>query len=209
MANSRKKCRQCKTFRPIEEMAIVKLGAFCIEGQCQAQYGIENMGKVIERAKLDLKKKAAGERKTQKAERKKKAESKRDDYKNSLKTREAAAYKYCHMYIRLRDKGKPCICCGKPWNPQFQAGHFMESGNYSFVRYHEDNIHGQHAQCNFHKGGDSGEYEYRLRNKIGNDRVDWIHAHKNQSVKRTPEDFLAIEIYYRNKIKKLKEAFHE
>lgn len=122
--------------------------------------------------------------------------------KNSTKTRKAAAKAACHAYIWERDKGKNCICCDKPINRR-QAGHFIPSGQNPKLRYHEDNIHCQNLNCNYFKGGDSGDYERNLRLKIGDERVDWLLTQKGGTMKRTADDYKAIELYYKAKLKEL------
>ena len=123
---------------------------------------------------------------------------------NNSGTRKAASKISCHTYIRARDVGKPCITCPKILvEGDFDAGHFMESGNFSFTRYHEDNIHGQCKKCNRFKGGMLIEYEKNIRLKLGDEKVDWIHANKNKVTKRTVEDYRIIEKYYKDKLKQL------
>lgn len=120
-----------------------------------------------------------------------------------VKIRKKGAYRWCHKYILERDKGLDCICCDRPMDGAIHAGHFLESGNNSFLRYHEDNIHAQRGQCNFYHGGDSGDYEFRLRIKIGNAKVRWLLANKGGTVKRTAQDYKEIEEYYKAKLKEI------
>ena len=127
-------------------------------------------------------------------------------YENDIKTRKKAAKVACHKYIRTRDKNNGCICCDRPLGKNFDAGHFLESGNNSFLRYHEDNIHAQSVHCNQYKGGDSGDYEANLRLKIGDERVDWLKANKGGVVKRTAVDYKAIEVYFKEKLKQLEKG---
>lgn len=143
-----------------------------------------------------------------KAKKKKQAESKqkRDFYDNDIKTREKAAKKACHLYIRTRDKDERCICCDRPLGKNFDAGHFLESGNYSHLRYDERNIHAQSVYCNQYKGGNSDDYEGRLRIKIGDAAVDEMKASKSKVTKRTVQDYKDIEKYYKQKLKDLQQA---
>ncbi len=141
--------------------------------------------------------------KLQKEQKKRNAEFKRKVKENDLKTRKDAAKRACHKYIRERDKGKPCICCGRPLGVKYDAGHFLESGNNPKIRYHEDNIHAQSVYCNQYKGGNSDDYEGRLRLKIGNDRVDYLLSNKGGTVKRTCDDYREIEQYYKDKLEAL------
>ena len=39
-----------------------------------------------------------------------------------------ALQKEVNKFIRLRDKGQPCIACGAVWKPSFQASHFIPQG---------------------------------------------------------------------------------
>ena len=111
----------------------------------------------VECAKAQAQKSAAKKaRKAELAWDKQRIADKRAYKLGDWRTREKAAREACHKFIKLRDQYTPCICCGKPMTGQVHAGHFWESGNFSFIRYHEDNIHAQSAHCNTYKGGDSG-----------------------------------------------------
>ena len=49
-----------------------------------------------------------------------------------------------NAFIRARDQGQPCICCGKPLaiggvGGGFDAGHYRSTGSASHLRFHEDN----------------------------------------------------------------------
>jgi len=138
-----------------------------------------------------------------KKERKEHAERKRKFYAGDIKTRKKAAKEACHLYIRTRDKDHPCICCGRPLGKSYDAGHFLESGNNSILRFHEDNIHAQSVYCNQYKGGDSDDYAGRLRLKIGDARVDYLLGNKGGTVKRTADDYAEIERHYKAKLKEI------
>jgi len=173
-------CRECKfTFQPRNSLQV------CCNPVCALIYA--------------KKKKAAKVRKAN-------AKQKRDFYENNIKTRKAAAKAACHAYIRARDKDKPCICCGRPLGAKYDAGHFLESGNNPKIRYNEDNIHAQSVYCNQFKGGNSDDYEGRLRAKIGDEKVDLLKANKGGSVKRTAQDYKEIEQHYKQKLKELEKA---
>jgi len=146
---------------------------------------------------------AKSAKKKQQDQKSKNISFKKEFQKSDVKTRKAAAKEWCHRYIRIRDQGRPCICCGRPLGEKYDAGHFLESGNNSILRYHEDNIHAQSVYCNQYKGGNSDDYEGRLRIKIGDERVDYLLANKGGPIKRTADDYKEIEDYYRVKIKEL------
>ena len=131
---------------------------------------------------------------------------KRVFYANDLKTRKKAAKLACHAYIRERDRGKPCICCGRALGKKFDAGHYLESGNNPKIRYDERNIHAQNVYCNQYQGGNSDDYRGNLVRKIGLADVECLESMKGGTVKRTCEDYKEIELYYKEKLKQIKEG---
>jgi len=114
----------------------------------------------------------------------------------------------CHEYIRLRDKGKPCISCGTKWHQEFQAGHFYKAETFSTIKFNELNIHGQCVQCNIRKDGNNSEYTVRLPDRIG--AKDFEHLNylasidKKTNFKWERSNLIEIRKYYREKIKTLK-----
>ena len=185
---AKRKCKYCGFFS--YEMIKVNTGSFCNTAHA-ISWGRK-------KAEKDRERKA---NKVIKEDNKKHAAKKREYYDNDIKTRKKAAKKVCHDYIRDRDKNDSCICCGKPLGDNYHAGHFLESGNNPLVRYDENNIHGQRLDCNFFKGGDSGEYKERLINKIGVFEYQCLMHKKGGTDKRTAQDYKAIELYFKDKIK--------
>jgi len=182
------KCCGCKDRFDKETMSKHPNGWFhSIE--CVIQYARKKKDKQIAKSKRE--------------EIKKIKKRKSDFYANDTKTRKANAKFHCHRYIRERDKNDSCICCDLPLGKNYDAGHFLESGNNSALRYDEDNIHGQSVHCNQYKGGNPVEYQKRLRLKIGDKRVDSLLDNKGGVVKRTAQDYLDIEHYYKEKLKEL------
>ena len=186
MANSKNRCTGCGKYFPPGSMIKVPAGNFH-DHECLREYGIKKTNKLIKSAKV--------------AKKKTNAKQKRDFYANDLSTRKAAAKKFCHRYINLRDKGLACICCGRPLNRRTHAGHFLEAGNNPRIRYDEDNINSQLDYCNLYQGGDSDDYRGNLIKKIGLDKVERLEGLKGGTVKRTCEDYREIEQYYKDKIK--------
>lgn len=186
MSVAKLKCKQCKEYFKRETMFNPPFmqGRFCTEDH-MVEWSLENQSK--------------GRDKIAKAERKESTKAK----KNKLKTRKKAAKTACHDYIRARDSGKGCICCGRPLGANFHAGHFLESGNNPQIRYDENNIHGQRLDCNFFKGGDSGDYQENLINKIGLEAINKLKNLTGGTIKRTADDYLVIEKYYKDKLKEL------
>ncbi len=190
MSNATLKCVQCKGRYPRESMdKINNISSICKDIECKVAYAARKGKKAVkDKVKKDdnLRKKVF--------------------YANDLKTRKAAAKKACHDYIRARDSGKLCICCGRSLGTKFDAGHYLESGNNPQIRYDEDNIHGQSVYCNQYQGGNSDDYRGNLITKIGIDKVERLESMKGGTVKRTCEDYKEIELYYKEKLKQIKEG---
>lgn len=113
----------------------------------------------------------------------------------------------CHDYIKLRDKGRPCVSCGAPWNPDFQAGHFYKAELFSTLKYHWANIHGQCVRCNGFLDGNHQEYSLRIHERIGSDGVNELKElaamDKQLNFKWDREELKKIREYYKSKIKEL------
>jgi len=87
-----------------------------------------------------------------------------------------------NKYIRLRDKGKPCISCGHTGNRQIHASHFRPTGGNSALRFNEDNCHAACSICNTHLSGNLVPYKKALIEKIGNKRYEALI--NNSAVKK-------------------------
>lgn len=113
----------------------------------------------------------------------------------------------CHKYIKLRDRGKPCVSCGQPWSEEHQAGHWKKAELYSTLRFDERNIHNQCKGCNLHKDGNVQNYADRIHLRIGRDgreeleRLAELEGRSNHKWDR--EELKNIRDYYQAKIKKL------
>lgn len=83
-----------------------------------------------------------------------------------------------NRYVRLRDAKLGCVSCDKPatWGGQWHASHFRSVGDASAVRFNLWNIHKACSVCNNWKSGNLSEYEPRLRQRIGNEKVDWLRT---------------------------------
>ena len=79
-------------------------------------------------------------------------------------------------YIRLRDKGKPCISCLNPTPKKINAGHFYNANNHWNVRFDEFNVHLQCEYCNTHLHGNLLEYKTNLKERIGKVELDLLEA---------------------------------
>lgn len=113
----------------------------------------------------------------------------------------------CHTYVRLRDKGKPCISCDAPYNTDFQAGHYKKAEIYSNLRFWEYNINGQCERCNIFLEGNVQAYSDRLADRIGENNKAEVElmakAFKKTSWKWDRQELKEIKKYYQQKIKQL------
>jgi hypothetical protein len=113
-----------------------------------------------------------------------------------------------NKYIRLRDSGLPCICCGRINEAQntlggvFDAGHYRSRGSAGHLRFYEDNCHAQLKQCNRWGAGRAVDYRIGLIQRIGLERVEALEAN-NIPHKWTVEELKEIIATYKRKIKEL------
>lgn len=149
---------------------------------------------------------AKSEREAKKVERKQIRER-----KEKLKTRRqwlADAQQAFNAYVRERDKGRPCICCGEPmnWNAnQVDAGHYRSVGSAPHLRFDERNVHAQRKQCNRWGAGRAVDYRIGLIARIGVEAVEALEA--DQTVRKwTIDELRAIRDEYRAKLKELRKA---
>jgi hypothetical protein len=116
-----------------------------------------------------------------------------------------------NAFIRARDAGKPCICCGRTEGQGYglsahgwDAGHYRSTGSASHLRFHEDNVHRQLVVCNRHGAGRAVDYRIGLIQRIGLERVEALEA-DNQPHKWQREELKEITQTYRKKLKELQE----
>lgn len=107
-----------------------------------------------------------------------------------------------NRYIRLRDAEQPCICCGRHYQGQYHAGHYLSVGAHPELRFCEDNVHKQKSSCNNFKSGNQAEYRINLIKKIGLDRVEWLEG-PHEPARYRIEDAKEIIKIYKQKIKEL------
>ena len=109
-----------------------------------------------------------------------------------------------NTYIRERDKNDNCISCGKTSN-RYDAGHYYAVGNYSALRFNEDNTNKQCSfYCNKSLHGNFHEYTIRLKQKIGEERVKWLEEHRHDTLEISIEEIKEQMKVYKVKIAELK-----
>lgn len=133
--------------------------------------------------------------------------------RESLKTRSdwiKDAQKAFNAYIRARDAGQACICCGASLSANVvgggaDAGHYRSVGSAPHLRFDERNCHAQTKQCNRWGAGRAVDYRIGLIRRIGREAVEALEA--DQSPKHyTIPDLIAIRDKYRAMTKQLMET---
>ena len=109
-----------------------------------------------------------------------------------------------NQYINLRDKGLPCVSCGKPIKGRVNASHFWNANNHHNVRFDEDNVHSSCITCNQFLSGNLLEYRTRLCSKIGQKRFDQLEEKRHVTKKWTAEELKEIIKKYKNLIRDMK-----
>lgn len=110
-------------------------------------------------------------------------------------------------YVRARDAGLPCICCGGTAKSSsltggdWDGGHYRSRGAASHLRYHEDNCHAQLKQCN-RRAFDVAGYRANLIGRIGVERVEALEQ-DNSTHKWTRDELREIRDTYRKKLRDL------
>jgi len=84
--------------------------------------------------------------------------------------------KAVNAYVRVRDRYKPCISCKAPWEPMFQAGHWLSRGARPELRFDLDNIHGQCCRCNLHLHGNQAMFRVGLVERRGLEVVERLEG---------------------------------
>lgn len=177
MANSKKKCRACKEYSPVESGIQVPLGFFC-SMLCVVEHGKKGATASTEKRKRETLTKLKAELKTA----------------SQWRVEAQTAF---NAYIRYRDRDQPCISCDSSAsreNGYWDAGHYRSRGAARHLSFHQHNCHKQCHKCNRYLSGNVVEYRHRLIDRIGLDKVI-ILEYNNDTVKH--------DITYLRRIKKI------
>ena len=117
----------------------------------------------------------------------------RGDYLKELQT-------VFNKWIRLRDKGLPCISCNKPAKKE-NAGHYRSVGGNPELRFNEDNCFLQCEYCNTYLHGNLIEYRKNLIKRIGIDKVNWLEG-KHDPLKLTIPEIILMKEEYKERLRK-------
>ena len=120
------------------------------------------------------------------------------------------AQKVFNAYIRQRDSKDghfTCISCFKTLPVEsMNAGHYVPVKGGSFLRFNEDNVHGECQRCNgfdeFHLIG----YRKHLLLKIGKKRVEWLENNRTKVHKWDRTDLEDIITLYTTLLKTAKDG---
>jgi hypothetical protein len=98
-----------------------------------------------------------------------------------------------NRYIRARDMGKPCICCGRSQGDlkhggAVDAGHYRSRGSAPGLKFNLFNCHSQLAYCNRYLSGNVVGYRAGLIDRIGLDRVERLE--QDNSPRRFDSEYL-------------------
>jgi hypothetical protein len=137
-----RRCSLCRKKVEAESAVIGSLKAFC---------SMEHL--------IEFSRSAAGKKIKQSAEKKVIKETKERLKTRSDRVRDAQAA--FNRYIRARDRGKPCICCGRSQGDikhggAVDAGHYRSRGSAPGLKFNLLNCHSQLAYCNRYLSGKCG-----------------------------------------------------
>lgn len=176
------RCKYCKQRFKLTDLRL-RMPQVCKD--CIGRYFEENKEKIVRKVKAEVKQKKIDKLKTH------------SDWLKELQV-------VFNRYIRLRDKDKGCISCGKPLIGKYDAGHLFTVGAFPNLRFDVDNCFGQCTFCNMHNHGNVSEYMIRLPDRIGKERFDALLNRRNIPNKLTIPEIIEKKKYYLDKIKELK-----
>lgn len=115
-----------------------------------------------------------------------------------------------NKFIRLRDAGLPCICCGRPMGPNIpggavDAGHWRSRGSAPHLRFDERNVHAQRKQCNRFESGNYAGMKVGMIERLGLEAVEALEADQTPR-NYTVDDLKSIRDTYRAKARQMEKA---
>ena len=105
-----------------------------------------------------------------------------------------------NKYIKLRDKGKPCISCKRTNLKKINAGHYIARNKCKYLTFNEKNVHLQCEYCNNSLSGNLLEYRKNLIKLIGVEEVNKLEAQRNITHRWTRDELQEIKEKYKLKI---------
>jgi hypothetical protein len=173
---------------------------------CERVFVPERMGQVVCRPACAVKKARLFAATAKKAERE--SIKRRKEAIKTIPDYIKEAQHAFNAYIRARDAGKPCICCGQPLGTgevggAFDCGHYRSTGSASHLRFDERNAHAQRKVCNRWGAGRAVDYRIGLVARIGLEAVEALEC-SNAPHKWNRDELIAIRDTYKQKLKELK-----
>lgn len=182
------KCKQCR--RRLEQRRPGQV----VHEECVESYVL----------RLRAEKAEAAKKKERAADRAQKEQGK------GLRALLAEAQEAFNTYIRLRDANTCCIACGDPFEENkpggsMDAGHFIARSVAPGLRFNEDNVFGQHKNCNRPGGTTKGQFRLGVVGRIGEDRTQAVEAQVDHRAPKWDKDQVReTRDTYRQKAKELK-----
>jgi hypothetical protein len=189
------KCAHCKT-------RLERVGQRIHEA-CVGPWYEANRDKLRAKAEVQARRKVEAAKKQERAQDRAKREAGK-----SIRTLIAEAQTAFNAFIRTRDAKQPCICCGKPFEPQrpggsMDAGHYMSRGSSCQLRFDEANVHGQRKNCNRPGGTTRASFRAGMIARVGLAEVERLE--RDDGVRKwTHDELRAIRDQYKAKVKQLK-----
>ena len=114
-----------------------------------------------------------------------------------------------NAWVRARDAGQPCICCGRfssgaTTGGDWDAGHYRSRGSAPHLRFDERNVHAQLKQCNRYDSGNVVGYRMGLIAKLGLEAVEALEADQRPR-KYSIDELKAIKADYAQRVRELRE----
>ncbi len=152
-----------------------------------------NHARALQAKKAD---KDAGERRKADRERLKQLKT-RSEWLKELQT-------IFNRFIRLRDKGLPCVSCGHPddGSRQRHASHYKSVGGNPALRFDPLNCHASCSICNNYLSGNLVPYRVELIRRIGLAEVEKLEG-PQEPLKLTIEEIQELIKVYKQKCKGL------
>jgi len=210
MANSKRRCVQCKNYYPADTGMVLPAGFFHSDS-CIFAYTDKASAK---KAKQEM----AAEKKRKRQITKDNAAAKKRlrDNDRSFQIKKTQE-KYFNPYIRLRDHDLPCISCNrldgeihyKGVGGKWDCGHYKTVGAFPELRFDERNAAKQCKKCN----GGSGKYSRKdrsvkegfdigMQERYGEERLDWLNG-PHEPKRYTIDNLKTIQNWYKRKSKRL------
>jgi len=158
---------------------------------------------------LVLGKKAAEKKAKQKAKEQRQWIRKQKERLKSRGDHMKEAQSAFNAFIRERDRDQPCISCGvfspggDPRGGVWDCGHYRSVGANPELRFEPLNAHKQCKRCNRDRSGNIVEYRLRLRDRIGDEALEWLEGCHGPK-KYTIEDIKAVKAQYRGELRRLR-----